>query len=71
MYGVEVSDEALAIFDQMYMINSTWTRDEEVLNPRRDNATNLLITFIEVPVDESMSGILWLFPSAVWPFLRP
>lgn len=64
-YGISVDEDTLDRLEQIYALNITTAEDLTVRSVRLDEARRLLISIVEDPVDESMSGTLWLFPCAV------
>ncbi|ORY31942.1 hypothetical protein BCR39DRAFT_524717 [Naematelia encephala] len=63
-YGIDVSDEMLGFVQDLYAINTTLSDDADEQTQRHTEASNLLYEVIQTPVNEELSGILWLFPSA-------
>jgi hypothetical protein len=64
-YGITISEETLDNLEKIYAINTTVSTDLAEQAVRVEDARLLMIEIVEDPVDESMSGTLWLFPSAV------
>ena len=52
-------------FEALYAVDSTWTVNGTLRDIRRAEASALLVNVIRDPVDEALSGVLWLFPCAV------
>jgi hypothetical protein len=51
--------------DNLYAINATTTSNDTDLVHNYDHAQELVVELIQEPVNEAMSGTLWLFPTAV------
>lgn len=64
-YGISIGEETLDNLEKIYAINVTISTDLSEQALRVEAARLLMIEIVENPVDESMSGTLWLFPSAV------
>jgi len=52
-------------FEQLYAVNATWTGNDTLREKNRLIASGHLVEIIQRPVEEALSGILWLFPCAV------
>jgi hypothetical protein len=68
-YGITISEKTLENLELIYAINTTISPDRAEQAGRIESARLLMISIVENPVDESMSGTLWLFPCAVCPHL--
>jgi len=68
-YGITVSEETLNNLERIYAINTTVSTNLTEQASRIEMARLLMIDIVEIPVDESMSGTLWLFPCAVGPLI--
>lgn len=55
----------MATFEQLYAVNATWQTNDTARDDQRQTASQLLVDIIQQPVEEALSGILWLFPCAV------
>lgn len=64
-YGIAVGEETLDHLEQIYAINTTVSYGPVEQASRVEAARLLMVDIVEIPVDESMSGTLWLFPCAV------
>jgi hypothetical protein len=64
-YGITVGEDTLDDLEEIYAINTTVSSDPILQASRVEAARLLMIDIVEIPVDESMSGTLWLFPCAV------
>lgn len=59
-------DEAtLGHLEEIYALDTSVGPDREAQLARVEMARELMIMIVEDPVNESMSGTLWLFPCAV------
>jgi len=64
-YGLEISAPVIKRFEQLYAVNATWTGNDTLRDENRQIASDHLVEIIQQPVEEALSGILWLFPCAV------
>ena len=65
--GIEVSEDMLSLEDSLYTINMSWPFDNATTATRRSQALSLSQQLVQIPLEEAISGTLWLFPSAVSP----
>ncbi|ORY31965.1 bacterial low temperature requirement A protein-domain-containing protein [Naematelia encephala] len=63
-YGLEVSSETLSALEDLYAVNATNPSNVTLTEIRRDRASEYLVQVIRDPLDEALSGVLWLFPTA-------
>ncbi|WRT65361.1 uncharacterized protein IL334_002304 [Kwoniella shivajii] len=63
-YEIEIEDSVYERYNELYEVNSTVIPDTEVLSERRSEAHSLLIEIIQEPSSATISGVLWLFPTA-------
>ena len=62
-YGLELSDEMLAIYQELIAINTTV--DGNYSTADRDRSKQLSFDLLAAPLLSATSGVLWLFPAAV------
>ena len=55
----------LDLYEQIYSLNVTWQNDNATMNELRSQGYNLSLALVQEPVNRELSGILWLYPSAV------
>ncbi|WWC85579.1 uncharacterized protein L201_000443 [Kwoniella dendrophila CBS 6074] len=63
-YGIELEDSMVNSLESLYAINTTWSTNETIRSETQSEAFNLLREIIQEPASSSLSGILWLFPTA-------
>lgn len=64
LYGIKVPDESYTTLQQLYTINTTMTPDP---TERRTKAYQDVAQIIAEPFTLSLTGTLWLYPTAVSP----
>jgi hypothetical protein len=64
-YGLQVSGPVMKHFEELYGVNATFTGNDTLRDANRLVASSHLVNIIQRPVEEALSGILWLFPCAV------
>jgi hypothetical protein len=64
-YGVTVSTEMSDNLKHLYGIDATYTTNTTVHDASLEEAQSIVVELVEEPVNEAMSGTLWLFPTAV------
>jgi hypothetical protein len=64
-YGVKVSTEMSDNLEHLYGINATYTTNTTEHDASLEEAQHIVVELVEEPVNEAMSGTLWLFPTAV------
>ncbi|WRT63428.1 uncharacterized protein IL334_000333 [Kwoniella shivajii] len=63
-YGIELEDSMVRNLENLYALNTTWSTDESARTTMQSEAYLLLRDIIQEPATSSLSGILWLFPTA-------
>ncbi|WWD22293.1 hypothetical protein CI109_106784 [Kwoniella shandongensis] len=63
-YGIELEYEQLEELAELYSINSTMSGDATLQQSRHEEVSTLIHSIIEEPALRTLSGILWLFPTA-------
>jgi hypothetical protein len=64
-YGIRVDEDTLGYLEEIYALDTTVDADRGTQVARIEGARELMIMIVKDPVNESMSGTLWLFPCAV------
>ncbi|WVF66243.1 hypothetical protein IAT40_000983 [Kwoniella sp. CBS 6097] len=63
-YGIELEDSMLRSLEDLYALNTTWSANDTLQSARQDEAFSLLRQILQEPTATSLSGVLWLFPTA-------
>ncbi|OCF41737.1 hypothetical protein I317_04441 [Kwoniella heveanensis CBS 569] len=63
-YGIELEDSMLRSLEDLYALNTTWSSNDTLQSTRQDEAFSLLRQILQEPTSTSLSGVLWLFPTA-------
>nr|XP_019048481.1 hypothetical protein I302_02253 [Kwoniella bestiolae CBS 10118]OCF27411.1 hypothetical protein I302_02253 [Kwoniella bestiolae CBS 10118] len=63
-YGIELDDSMVENLQSLYTLNTTWSSNDTLRSNMQSEAFNLLRSIIQKPASASLSGILWLFPTA-------
>ncbi|OCF70879.1 hypothetical protein I204_08429 [Kwoniella mangroviensis CBS 8886] len=63
-YGIELDDTMVENLQSLYALNTTWSFNDTIRGEMQSEAFTLLREIIQEPASASLSGILWLFPTA-------
>ncbi|WWD06143.1 hypothetical protein V865_004228 [Kwoniella europaea PYCC6329] len=63
-YGIELDDSMVENLQSLYALNTTWSTNDTIRGKMQSEAFTLLRKIIQEPASASLSGILWLFPTA-------
>ncbi|WVR03430.1 hypothetical protein IAU60_000421 [Kwoniella sp. DSM 27419] len=63
-YGIDLEATMLQSLQDLYAVNTTWSGDTLLQATRQDTAFELVRQILQQPTDSSLSGVLWLFPTA-------
>ncbi|WWC97372.1 hypothetical protein V866_004251 [Kwoniella sp. B9012] len=63
-YGIELDDSMVENLQSLYALNTTWSTNDTIRGEMQSEAFTLLREIIQEPASASLSGILWLFPTA-------
>jgi hypothetical protein len=64
-YGIKITTDMVNKLDALYNIDPTVQSNHTLQEQLIDHAQELAIELIQEPINEAMSGTLWLFPTAV------
>jgi hypothetical protein len=64
-YGVKITTDMVDKLDALYNIDPTVQTNHTLQEQYIEHAQDLAIELVQEPINEAMSGTLWLFPTAV------
>lgn len=64
-YGVKITTDMVNKLDALYNLDPTVQTNHTLQEQLIEHAQEIAIELIQEPINEAMSGTLWLFPTAV------